>query len=69
MNQTIKQYIVSYIKILLGAMFYALGFGLFCYPNDITTGGVTGIAMIIFRSSAVTYRLGRFSSFRGANSG
>ena len=47
MNQTIKQYIVSYIKILLGAMFYALGFGLFCYPNDITTGGVTGIAMII----------------------
>ena len=38
---------VKYLKITLGAMIYAMGFQFFAYPNSITTGGVTGIAMII----------------------
>ena len=40
-------YIMMYLKILLGAAIYALGFQFFCYPNAVVSGGVTGIAMIV----------------------
>ena len=39
--------ILAYIKIVAGAMLYAVGFQFFMYPHAIITGGVTGIAMII----------------------
>lgn len=35
------------VKIVIGAALYAVGFQFFLYPNAISTGGVTGIAMII----------------------
>lgn len=35
------------LKIVLGALLYAVGFRFFLYPNDVVSGGVTGIAMII----------------------
>ena len=35
------------LKIVLGSLLYAAGFRFFLYPNDIVTGGVTGVAMII----------------------
>ena len=34
-------------KIVIGAALYAAGFQFFLYPNAISTGGVTGVAMII----------------------
>ena len=39
--------ILAYVKIVTGAVLYAVGFQFFMYPNSIITGGVTGIAMII----------------------
>ncbi len=46
-KKTMRDWIFMYLKIVIGAAFYAAGFQFFLYPNAITTGGVTGIAMII----------------------
>ena len=40
-------YAVLALTIVLGAVIYAAGFQFFLYPNSITSGGVTGVAMII----------------------
>ena len=42
-----KNFLLSELLIILGSAFFAAGFQFFMYPNDITTGGVTGIAMIL----------------------
>ena len=46
-NKSLRDWAVMYLKIVIGAAFYAAGFQFFLYPNAITTGGVTGIAMIV----------------------
>ena len=46
-KRTVRQWIVVYLKILIGSALYAAGFQFFLYPNAIATGGVTGVAMII----------------------
>ena len=46
-NKTLRDWIIMYLKIVIGAAFYAAGFQFFLYPNAITTGGLTGVAMII----------------------
>lgn len=38
---------IKYFLILFGAVIYAVGFQFFLYPNNITSGGVVGTAMII----------------------
>lgn len=43
----IRGYIKEYFMIFIGSLFYAGGFQIFLYRNDIITGGVTGIAMIV----------------------
>ncbi len=45
--KTLREWIVMYLKIVIGAALYAAGFQFFLYPNAITTGGLTGVAMII----------------------
>ena len=47
MKRTAADLAVIYLKIVLGAAIYAVGFTFFLYPNAVVTGGVTGIAMII----------------------
>lgn len=37
----------EYVLIVIGCALYAVSFQFFMYPNDIISGGVTGIAMII----------------------
>ena len=46
-NKTLRDWVIMYAKIVIGAAFYAAGFQFFLYPNAITTGGLTGVAMII----------------------
>ena len=46
-NKTLRDWVVMYLKIVIGAALYAAGFQFFLYPNAISTGGLTGIAMII----------------------
>lgn len=47
MEQQRGRQLLLWVKIVLGSALYAAGFQFFLYPNSITTGGVTGIAMII----------------------
>lgn len=42
-----RRILIDMIKVVAGSLIYAVGFQFFMYPNDIVTGGVTGIAMII----------------------
>lgn len=47
MRSKALNYALVYAKIIVGSAVYGLGIRLFTYPNDIITGGVTGIATII----------------------
>ena len=38
----------DYLMIALGMILYGIGWTLFLLPNDITTGGVPGIASIVY---------------------
>ena len=38
----------DYLMIALGMILYGIGWTVFLLPNDITTGGVPGIASIVF---------------------
>ena len=47
MRQTAKECFLHGLRIVIGSLLYAIGFRFFLYPNDIVTGGLTGIAMIL----------------------
>lgn len=46
MENKLPSQIVKYVKIIVGTILFAAGFQFFAYPNDISSGGVTGLAMI-----------------------
>ena len=43
----LRRQIVKYLLIVLGSVIYAIGFQYFMFPNNIVSGGLTGIAMIL----------------------
>ena len=45
-NEAFKR-VIKYLVIFVGSAIYAVGFQFFMYPNNIVSGGVTGISMII----------------------
>lgn len=45
-NPVLRQ-LKKYLLIVLGCAIYAVGFQFFCFPNEIISGGVVGIAMIL----------------------
>jgi len=45
-NEAFKR-VIKYLVIFIGSAIYAVGFQFFMYPNNIVSGGVTGISMII----------------------
>ena len=48
-SNSLKKNVISFLIITLGAAIFALGF-VWCYqPNDIATGGITGLAQLINR--------------------
>ena len=46
-KEQVKGFLLSELMIVVGAALYAAGFQFFMYPNDIATGGITGISMIL----------------------
>lgn len=46
-KENVKHFLLSELTIIVGAALYAAGFQFFMYSNDIATGGLTGISMII----------------------
>ena len=46
-KQTTKNLIAEYFFVILGAAVVALGFNLFLFPNQVASGGVSGISTIL----------------------
>ncbi len=46
-KQNIKNVVVEYFFVIVGAAVIALGFNLFLFPNQIASGGVSGISTIL----------------------
>ena len=46
-DNRISHLLRKYLTIILGCVLYAVGFRFFLYPNNITSGGVVGTAMIV----------------------
>lgn len=51
----------DYLMIGIGMMSYAIGWNIFLLPNSITTGGVPGIASVVFWASGVPVSVTYFS--------
>lgn len=47
-NQVMFREVKDYLMIALGMVLYGIGWTVFLLPNDITTGGVPGIASIVY---------------------
>ena len=43
----LRRQAVKYLLIVLGSVIYAIGFQYFMFPNNIVSGGITGVSMII----------------------
>lgn len=46
-NNIVFRRVIQYVVIVLGCVIYAVGFQFFMYPNNIVSGGIVGVAMII----------------------
>lgn len=46
-KQPIKEIVAEYFFVLLGAAVIAIGFNLFLFPNQVASGGVSGISTIL----------------------
>ncbi len=46
-RKKLQDYLIMYIKIVVGCCIYAASFRFFIYPNDVVLGGVVGAATII----------------------
>ena len=47
-RQNIFREMRDYLMIALGMIMYGIGWTVFLLPNDITTGGVLGIASLVY---------------------
>ena len=52
-NKMILKEVGDYVGITLGLLLYTFGFTFFLLPNEIVTGGVSGIGAIVFYASEV----------------
>ena len=51
----------DYMVIIFGLLLYALGWIGFLLPNEITTGGVTGIAALIYYGTKIPVSVSYFT--------
>ena len=59
-NQNIKNEFKDYFNITLGLMLYTFGFTIFLLPYQIVTGGVTGLAAVIYYGTNIPIYLSYF---------
>ena len=50
----------DYIIITIAMMSYAIGWGVFLLPNNITTGGVAGVSSILYWATGIPVQLSYF---------
>lgn len=53
MNQFLRNNIKNILQILLGNLIYTLGVTMFILPNNLITGGTTGLALVANRNFAI----------------
>ena len=46
-KQTVKSIALEYCLVIFGAFIIAIGFNLFLFPNQVASGGVSGISIIL----------------------
>ena len=59
-NQNVKNEFKDYFNITLGLMLYTFGFTVFLLPYQIVTGGVTGLAAVIYYGTNIPIYLSYF---------
>lgn len=47
-RETLKNILLAYLGILLGSILMAMGISLFLVPNELSTGGFSGISLIVY---------------------
>ena len=52
-KRQILRRVIKYLAIVLGCMIYAVGFQFFMFPNNIVSGGVVGVSMIVNQLSGI----------------
>ena len=60
-KQRIIREMRDYMMIALGMLMYSIGWTVFLLPNDITTGGVPGIASIVYWATGVNVQYTYFA--------
>lgn len=60
-RQTILREAKDYVMIAVGMILYGIGWTVFLLPNDITTGGVPGIASIVYWATGFPVQYTYFS--------
>lgn len=60
LQKKVEREIRDYLAITLGLVCYAVGWAAFLLPYQITTGGVTGIAAIIYYATGVEIQVSYF---------
>ena len=60
MLKSLYREIVDYAMIALGMVFYSIGWVAFFLPNNISTGGVAGLASIIFWGTGIPVQVTYF---------
>ena len=56
-RQNIFREMRDYLMIALGMIMYGIGWTVFLLPNDITTGGVPGIASLVYFATGLRYNM------------
>ena len=56
-KQSIIREARDYVMIAIGMILYGIGWTVFLLPNDITTGGVPGIASIVYWATGFPYSI------------
>ena len=60
-KQSIIREARDYVMIAIGMILYGIGWTVFLLPNDITTGGVPGIASIVYWATGFPVQYTYFS--------
>ena len=50
----------DYVMITIAMLSYAIGWGIFLLPNNITTGGVAGVSSILYWATGIPVQLSYF---------
>ncbi len=60
-KEKLKSEFLDYVMIMIAMMSYCIGWVIFLLPNDITTGGVPGIASVLYWGTGIPVQVSYFA--------